>query len=304
MLVPLVSVVMPVHNPGRFLDAAILSIRTQSLADLELILVDDGSTDGSGQVLRRHAAADPRLSVLSIPHGGVATALNRGLAAARADLVARMDADDEAKPERLERQAAVLRARPEVAVLGSGMEAIDGEGRVTGRSVPTADPAEIREGLLRANYMAHPTVMMRRHVVLAAGGYRPAFTASEDYDLWLRLSEHHDLSNLPDLLLRYRGHDGQISGRRWALRLLEVLAAQHAARLRRAGQPDPMTGHTRIDARTLRAIGVPRAAIRAALDGQEVAAPPLRRGWISVVRRTVMACDARGRDLARSPTLA
>jgi glycosyltransferase involved in cell wall biosynthesis len=294
MSVPLVSVVMPVHNPGRFLDAAILSIRTQSLPDLELVLVDDGSTDGSDQVLRHHAAADSRLSIISLPHGGVATALNCGLAAARADLVARMDADDEAKADRLERQVAALRARPEIAVLGSGMEAIDGEGRVTGRFVPTADPAEIREGLLRANHMAHPTVMMRRHVVLAAGGYRPAFTASEDYDLWLRLSEHHDLSNLPELLLRYRCHDGQVSGRRWALRLLEVLAAQHAARLRRAGRPDPMTGHTRIDARTLRAIGVPRAAIRTALDGQEVAAPPLPRGRMWVLRHIVLGRWDRG----------
>jgi glycosyltransferase involved in cell wall biosynthesis len=283
MSVPLVSVIMPLHNPGRFLDAAILSIRAQSLADWELILIDDGSTDGSDQVLRRHAAADPRLSVITIPHGGVAIALNRGLAAARADLIARMDADDEAKPKLLQRQVAALRARPEIAVLGSGMEAIDEAGRVTGRSVPTADPAEIREGLLRANYIAHPTVMMRRHVVLEAGGYRPAFTASEDYDLWLRLSEHHDLSNLPDLLLRYRGHHAQVSGQRRALGLLEALAAQHAARLRRAGRPDPMTGHTRIDARTLRAIGVPRAAILAALDGQEVIAPPLPRGRMRIV---------------------
>lgn len=288
MSVPLVSVIMPVYNPGRFLDAAILSIRTQTLTDLELILIDDGSTDGSDQVLRRHAAADRRISVIGVPHAGVATALNRGLAAASADLVARMDADDEALPDRLERQVAALETLPDVAVLGSGMETIDAEDRVVGKAVPFTDPAMIREGLLHANHLHHPTVIMRRNIVLEAGGYRPAFTASEDYDLWLRLSEHYDLGNLPDILLRYRVHDAQASGRRWMLQRLEVLAAQHAARLRRAGLPDPLSGFPRIDARTLRAIGVPRGAVHAALDGQMVSAPPLPRRRMAGLLGTAM----------------
>src|SRR5262249_46057289 len=104
----------------------------------------------------------------------------------------------------------------------------------------------------------------RRDVVLAAGGYRPVFTASADYDLWLRLSEHHDLSNRPEPSLRYRVHDGQVSPRRCALQRLEIVAAQHAAPLRRSGRPDPMQNHRRIDAATLRAIGVPRDVISAA----------------------------------------
>lgn len=275
MPVPLVSVVMPVHNGGRYLDAAIDSIRAQSLTELELILIDDGSTDGSGERMQAHAAADPRLSVLRIPHSGVATALNTGLAAARAPLIARMDADDIALPQRMQCQLAAMHARPEVAALGTGIEAIDADGRVTGSAMPGGDPAEIRAALLRANCLHHPTVMMRRDIVLAAGGYRPIFTAAEDYDLWLRLSEHHDLSNLPDLLLRYRGHAGQQTGNRWVLQRLEVLAAQHAARLRRAGYPDPMSRFTRIDAATLRAMGLPRDVISAALSGQQAVAPSL-----------------------------
>jgi len=279
---------MPVRNAGRFLDAAIVSIRAQSLSDLELILLDDGSTDGSDQVLRGHAAADPRLVVISLPHGGVATALNQGLAAARAQLVARMDADDEAKPERLERQVTALQAQPETAVLGTGIETMDADGHLIGSAVPGGDPAEIREGLLHGNCLHHPTVMMRRDVVLAAGGYRPAFTASEDYDLWLRLSEHHDLSNMPDLLLRYRCHGGQATGQRWFLQRLEALAAQHSARVRRTGRADPMQGQTRIDARTLRAIGVPRTAILAALDGQPATAPPLPRDRMPILLRAAL----------------
>ena len=270
---------MPVYNAVRHLDAAIASIRAQTLAELELIVVDDGSTDDSADLLARHAAADPRISVLRIPHAGVATALNHGINAARAPLIARMDGDDEALPDRLERQMAFLSARPDVVVLGTGLEVIDLQGRPIETNPPITDPADIHELLLLGNCLAHPTVMMRRDAVLAAGGYRPAFTAAEDYDLWLRLSERHALANLPDRLLRYRTHGGQATARHWRVRPLQVLAAQHVARLRRAGRPDPMAGFSRIDAATLRAIGVPRAAILAALDGQDVTAPPLRRGW-------------------------
>jgi glycosyltransferase involved in cell wall biosynthesis len=273
MSVPRVSVVMPICNAGRFLDLAISSIRAQTLTDFELILVDDGSTDDSDHVLCEHTAADPRLSVLRLPHGGIATALNHGIVRAQSNLIAIMNGDDEAMPERLERQVAAMQEYPDVAVLGTAADMMDQAGRTLGRIQPPTDPALIRDKLMAANWLAHPTVMMRRDVVLAAGGYRPIFTASEDYDLWLRLSEHHDLSNTPEPLLRYRVHDGQVSRRRWVLQRLEVVAAQHVAQLRRTGRPDPMQHHRRIDAATLRAIGVPRDVISAALAGQEANAP-------------------------------
>jgi glycosyltransferase involved in cell wall biosynthesis len=274
MSVPSVSVVMPIYNAARFLDGAIRSIRAQTLTDFEFILVDDGSTDEIGPILSAQTAADPRLSVLRLPHGGIATALNHGVVRAQANLVAVMHGDDEAMPERLERQAAVMREQPTIVAVGTAAEMIDQDGRALGRIQPTGDPALIREKLMEANWLAHPTVMMRRDVVLAAGGYRPIFTACEDYDLWLRLSERHDLSNILEPLLRYRVHDDRVSRRHWVLQRLQVLAAQQAARLRRAGHPDPMHNHSRIDAATLRAIGVPRDAISAALAGQEASAPP------------------------------
>jgi glycosyltransferase involved in cell wall biosynthesis len=246
---------MPIYNAGRFLDLAIRSIRAQTLTDFEFILVDDGSTDAVDHILSAHAAADPRLSVLRLPHGGIATALDHGVVRAQANLVAIMNADDEALPERLERQVAVMRGQPNVVALGTGAEMIDQEGRALGRIQPPGDPALIREKLMEANWLAHPTVMMRRDIV--------------------RLSERHDVSNIPEPLLRYRIHDNQVSRRRWVLQRLQVLAAQHAARLRRSGHPDPMHNYSRIDAATLRAIGVPRDAISAALAGQEASAPPL-----------------------------
>jgi glycosyltransferase involved in cell wall biosynthesis len=286
MPVPLVSVVMPIYNAARYLDAAIHSIRAQTLTDLELILVDDGSTDDCDHIICQHASVDERIVVLRLPRAGISTALNHGIVAARAALIARMDADDEAMPERLDRQVAAMRARPLVAALGTGLEVIDADGHVVSTATPFCDPEEIRELLLQANCLAHPAVMMRRDVVLAAGGYRPAFTACEDYDLWLRLSEHHELSNLQEPLLRYRSHEDQSSVQKRPVRLLQALAAQHAARVRRAGLPDPLRMFGRIDTATLRAIGVPRGAILAALDGEDVPAPALP-AYLSDRRRAI-----------------
>lgn len=280
MPTPLVSVIMPIRNAAPFLDVAIRSIRAQSLSEFEFILVDDGSTDDSARIMGDHAASDSRISAVRLAHCGVARALNHALAVAQAPLVARMGADDEAKPERLERQVAFLDAHPEIAVLGTGGEVIDADDRHQGSFVIDTDPARIRSNLLCANCIVHPSVVMRREAVLAAGGYRPVFTASEDYDLWLRLSERHDLSNLPELLMRYRCHPDQLSGARTHLRILEVLAAQQCARLRRAGRQDPIGAYSRIDARTLRAIGLPRSAIDAALRGEQQPAPALPRRFL------------------------
>jgi glycosyltransferase involved in cell wall biosynthesis len=266
---------MPVYNGARYLDGAIRGILDQTFRDFELILVDDGSYDDTPRIMQAHAAADSRVIVSNGDHAGVAVALNRGFALARAPLIARMDSDDESLPDRLERQVKAMRALPGVAVLGTGIEIIDESGRFMKTIGASTNAADIREKLLVANGIAHPTVMLRRDAVHAAGGYRPIFTRCEDYDLWLRLSESHDISNLHEPLLRYRGHAGQISNDRHHLRQLEMIAAQHAARMRRAGLGDPIGSFQRIDAATLRAIGVPRQTIMDALSGKAVSAPPL-----------------------------
>ena len=278
---------MPIFNAERFLNCAIESIRAQSLEDFELILIDDGSTDGSAGIMERHAAEDARILLHSVPHGGVARALNRGLAVARSGLVASMNADDIAAPARLTRQVAYMETYLEIAALGTAAKVIAADGTILGHSAPETDPACIRDGLLKFNLLAHPTVMMRRDHVVAAGGYRPIFRAAEDYDLWLRLSERHALANLPEELLTYRTHAEQATARLWRLGTLEALGAQQAARLRRAGRGDPLEHFTRVDARTLRAIGLGRSTIAAALDGQQIAAPPLPARAEPVQRSTI-----------------
>ena len=146
---PQVSVTMAVHDAEKYLAAALESIQTQTFTDFELIAVDDGSRDGSLAILERHAARDSRLRVIARPHAGVVATRNAALAAARADWVAVMDADDIAHPERLARQLTHLRCHPEVLALGAGVEIIDPEGWPIRRLTVPLDHAAIDAALMR-----------------------------------------------------------------------------------------------------------------------------------------------------------
>ena len=203
---PRVSVLMPAYRPDlRYLREAIESIRAQTLTDWELVLVEDGGPSGVAELMG--ALGDPRLR--HHPRASrttLADALNDGLALCRAPLVARMDSDDIAAPERLARQVAFLEANPAVAVVGSGMAVIDGAGRPLGhRRLPTSR-GEVAAALRRYNCVAHPAVMFRKDVVTGAGGYGSGL--AEDYELWCRLvSQGKSIENLPDTLLTYRFHE-------------------------------------------------------------------------------------------------
>lgn len=260
----IVSVVMPVRNSAAFIDEAIRSIRAQSLTGWELIIVDDGSIDASASIAGRHAVDDERIRILTLPSSGIGVALNHGLVAARCDYVARLDADDVAMPERLARQIAVLDAHPRVAALGSACDLINVDGAMTGQMGDAMSPDDIRAAPLTANCLAHSSVMVRRQAALAAGGYRPAFAPSEDYDLWLRLAERHDLMSLGERLVRHRCHDGQVSRTDAARQALTTLAAQIAARERRAGRADPAAGVRLLDRDTLLRMGIDETTIREA----------------------------------------
>jgi hypothetical protein len=262
---PPVSVVMAVHNGAAHLDEAVSSLRQQTFTDFELIIVNDGSTDATATILQQHAAEDMRLRVLTGPHQGLIASLNRGCGAARGRYLARMDADDVALPERLARQVAFLDQHPEVGLVGACVEFLDGDRR-SGQfwRVPGSD-GEIRAFLARYNAIIHPTVMMRRDCFLASGGYRAAFVAAEDYDLWLRLSERTKLANLPEILLLYRRHPAQVSMARIVQQTLSHLAAALAGERRRAGQPDPFADDRPISLPRLLEAGLEPQRIRDAL---------------------------------------
>ncbi|WP_129126149.1 glycosyltransferase [Geomonas oryzae] len=200
---PAVTVLMPVYNGARYLREALDSILAQSFTDFELLVIDDGSTDGSPELVASCEDARIRLVRRERNMGLIAT-LNQGLELARADLVARMDADDVACPHRLERQVAEFRERPGLVLLGSDLEIIDAAGVPIGYEPKPVDDVGLKLALSVICAIGHPTVVFRREAVLKVGGYREEFHAAEDYDLWTRLAVEGEFRNLPVPLLKYR----------------------------------------------------------------------------------------------------
>ena len=239
---PRITVALSVYNGARHLPAAIASIGAQTFGNFECLIVDDGSTDDSRAIADVAAARDPRFRVLHQANQGLVAALNRIAALARAPLIARMDADDIALPARFAAQIAFLDAHPGVGVLGSGCSTIDESGALTNKDeeiVPTAAiPARLHEG----PPLCHPSVIMRRDLLIAVGGYRSAYRHCEDYDLWLRLAERTTLANLPERLLLYRRHASQVSSRHTLVQKYGAAVAWEAHLERMAGRTDPTDG--------------------------------------------------------------
>ena len=204
---PLVSVLLPVWNGEAFLEAAVESILRQTLSSFELIVIDDGSTDASAAIAARLARADDRVRVLRRAHEGLSAALNAGIAAARGEYVARMDADDISVPHRLQKQVAYLDAHPACVAAGAWIEVIDEAGRHLGLKTFVETHEEISAALYRGiSPIAHPTIVARRDVLQAAGGYDARCYPSEDLDLWFRLAERGQLANVGEALLLHRRH--------------------------------------------------------------------------------------------------
>lgn len=208
---PRVSIVMPVYNAARDLRETIASVLAQSHRDFEFLVVDDGSSDASPEIVGEYG--DPRIRHLRLGRSGFAAALNRGLDEARGEYVARMDADDVCLPQRLARQVAFMDAHPRLGLSGTDVETLPASGRPVRWSFPT-DPARLRAGLLFEPGVAHPTVIFRRAWLDRHGlRYDAAYPRVEDWDLWRRAAEHFELGNLPEVLLRYRVHDHRMSSR-------------------------------------------------------------------------------------------
>lgn len=210
---PAVSILLPVFNGGVFLSAAIESLLAQTFVDFECLVLDDGSQDGSGDVAVGLASRDSRIRVIARENRGLVATLNELLGEARGALVARMDADDIALPERLGRQVEFMAAHPEVVCVGGGQILIDERGRPIAPIEPPVEDRDIQESALRGHgSICHPTAMMRTAVLRSLGGYRPEFYPAEDVDLWLRLGEQGLLANLPEPVIFYRIHPASISG--------------------------------------------------------------------------------------------
>ena len=233
---------MSVYNGARFLDAAIESVLAQTLGDFEFLILDDGSTDDSRAIVERWAARDPRIVPIARENRGLVASLNELLARARAPIVARMDADDICHPERFAKQHAFLAAHPDHGIVGSWREdiGVHEEPCPVGVDDPPVTHADVLATIARGQpVLAHPTVMARRDLMRAAGGYHAAFRHCEDLDLWLRMADMTKIANLPERLLRYRHYPDQVSMRHLTEQQIGAAVARLAHRERAAGRPDP-----------------------------------------------------------------
>jgi len=206
---PKVTVLMPVHNGARFLDAALESLGRQSMSSFQVLAVDDGSDDATPAILARASDRDPRVRALRLDaRGGIVTALNRGLEVARCELVARMDCDDLSLPSRLDRQVAYLECHPEAVAVGGRILFIDEDGDELGSPEPIMGHEAIDGFHLtgRGGGLCHGAALLRRTALERIGGYREAFSSAEDLDLFLRLAEVGRLANLPETVLEVRLH--------------------------------------------------------------------------------------------------
>ena len=208
-MAPRVTVLMPVFNRERFVNEAIESVVRQDFADLELLIVDDGSTDQTPDILEAWSNREPRIVVIrSERNQGIPAALNLGLAHVRAGYVARLDSDDLIMPGRLAAQASILDSRPEVVLVSCAYEIVDAEGRYLDTWLGD-EPHEVVTYLLSFFNIVGGggQVMFRLAEVLAEGGYNCDYPSSEDYDLWVRLLRRGRILTLPLVGMRKRQHE-------------------------------------------------------------------------------------------------
>lgn len=206
---PLVSVIMGVYNAERYLDQAVTSILLQEYLNLEFVIIDDGSTDESYQVLKRYAAMDSRIHLMRQSNRGPAAARNQGIRTAKGKYIAIMDADDVSEPNRLSKQLLFLEQHPGCVAVGSRLTMIDpdGESIAVEMDRPTGHEGILKIMLTGLGGIPNPAAMIRSADLKQVGGYDEAYPAAEDLDLWFRLSDLGELANLPEALHQYRLHD-------------------------------------------------------------------------------------------------
>jgi glycosyltransferase involved in cell wall biosynthesis len=227
-------------------------------------VIDDGSTDATPALLA--AVGDPRLRVHRQARTGLTRALNRALGLSSAALVARLDADDTARPVRLARQRAYLEAHPEIGVLGTGARELDEAGREVRVLRPPTDDGALRRALIRANPFVHSSMMVRRALLVQAGGYDETLAVAQDYELWMRLAGVTRLANLDEVLVDRRLGAGRVSIEREEERLRAEARVRWRAVVRGAYPP----WCALFALRPVLALALPRPlrrAVRAALAG-------------------------------------
>ena len=245
---PTLSIVIPVYNCARYVQATLDSISQQSFTDYEIIVVDDGSTDGTAEILRSYSEHEPRLVIETIAHRGIVAALNTGFAKARSDLIVRIDADDLMAPSRLERQLAFINDHPKVGASGTYYRIIDENGNVCGSHEPPFCSQEAVELFISNGgnpiYPA-PSMVLRKSVVDSLGGFREEFAQTEDVDLLMRMIRSgFEVIIQPEYLTYFRYHSGSVSANNIRRQYFQKQLIFENFHRYRAGKPEiPYASH-------------------------------------------------------------
>lgn len=207
---PEVSVILSVYNGENYISESLESILNQTFRDFELIIINDGSTDGTSAIIKSYP--DPRIINLENEKNiGIARSSNKGLRIARGKYIAIMDADDISLPERFQKQFKILENNPDIGVCGTWISVIDKNGTwMKNICYPTSSKV-ISCSLLFYDCFANPSTMFRKKIIEEIGEYDPGFIAAMDYDLWTRSIGYYTFSNIPEFLLKYRMHGQNIS---------------------------------------------------------------------------------------------
>ena len=228
---PRVSIVVPVYNAERTLAATLRSVWAQTFGDFELLVVNDGSTDGTAALLA--GQSDPRLRVISHRNAGVSASRNRGVAEARGEFVAFLDGDDLWTPDKLQAQVAALQGAPDAALVYSWTDLIDEAGRVIQRGSHVVANGRVYPLLASRNFLdCGSTPLIRRSALIEAGPFDETLKGGEDWDLWLRLATRHAFVCLPVVQVQYRVHGSSaVSRPEQQVRDVRTVIARAVARL-------------------------------------------------------------------------
>jgi len=213
-----VSVLIPVYNGEEYVRDAIQSTLDQTYEDFEIIAIDDGSTDNTYQILKEYSKKDPRVKIYKQNNQGLTKTLNKGILLAKGEYIARLDADDYSRSDRLEHQVKFLDNHPEYGMVGSYVTEIYPEETI--RVTKPTEDNEIKKSLIKSCIISHSTVMVRRWII-AEEQYNEKFETSQDYDLWIRIGKMHKISILPLFLVFRRKRDNSITNSKKKLQKLK-----------------------------------------------------------------------------------
>jgi glycosyltransferase involved in cell wall biosynthesis len=260
-----VSVLLPVYNCELYLQSALDSISAQTFEDFEVVAVNDGSRDGSGDILDAHANRDGRFRPVHTKNGGIVAALNLALEKAEGEYSARMDGDDIARGDRFAEQVGFLDAHPDCVSVGSLYRVINSQGEVVGGQAPFKRfrQTDLENFPPHVATTPHPSIMLRTEALRKVGGYRSKFPHAEDYDMFLRICRLGRVDIIQKQLLDYRIHDFSVSSENINVQTDSSLLAVLSALSVQNGLPDPADKASRVGFEDYYALYEDRRFVRA-----------------------------------------